>query len=804
MNILFQLKRVKNSLPTWRRARWIVAAVLIFWIVSLPRPLFHEPFSKILEDQNGDLLSARIAADGQWRFPEADSLPEKYVACLVEFEDRRFFYHPGFDPIGIARAVRQNFSKGKIISGGSTISMQVIRLSRGNPPRTFFQKIVEIWLATRLEFAFSKQKILRLYAAHAPFGGNVVGLEAASWRYFGKKPSLLTWAEAATLAVLPNSPALIHPGRNRKVLFEKRNRLLDRLFFEKKLTATEAELAKSEPLPDQPQALPDDAPHLLDRLFSEKNGSPEKQLFRLKTAINPDFQQKLTEIVARRQAIYRGNEINNLAAVVIDVRSGAVVGYVGNVAGAGKNHGESVDIIAAPRSTGSILKPYLYASALNSGDILPNSLLDDVPMNFGDYRPENFAPTFDGLVPARRALVRSLNVPFVCLLQKFGLEKFHFSLKKIGLTTLNRPAEHYGLSLILGGAEANLLDITGAYASMARTLLTFTEKDSRYIKDDFRAPNFLFLENKNQSKPASLLKEAPILSAGAVFFAFEAMQEVERPNALGEWEIFSASRKIAWKTGTSIGFRDAWAVGVTPDFAVGVWVGNADGEGRPGLIGVEKAAPVLFEIFENLPMKSSWFSPPYDDLARIPVCRNSGFRATEICTADSVWVPKSGLDAPACRFHQMLHLDASEKWQVTAACEQPSAMHHVPWFVIPPVAEHYFLSKNPSYQQPPPVRPDCQTSMESAKTGPMQLIYPKNPTKIFVPIELDGKPGRTIFQVAHREKDMKIFWHLDDKFLGTTIDFHQYPLAPAPGQHKLTLVDEAGNRLEMPFEIVGK
>jgi penicillin-binding protein 1C len=802
-------KHPKNWSP--RAQKWGIfgAAVFIFWLFSLPRPLFKAPFSHVLEDKNGDLLGARIADDGQWRFPEADSLPEKYATCVIEFEDRRFRSHLGVDPIGLARAARQNFSKNRIVSGGSTLTMQVIRLARGNPSRTFWEKIVEIFLATRLELTFSKNKILQLYAAHAPFGGNVVGLEAASWRYFGKKPSLLTWAESATLAVLPNSPALIHPGRNRQKLLDKRNRLLDRLFSEKIISETTCELAKSEPLPDAPIALPDFAPHLLDRVFIEKTTNSTHILSKnqkIRTTIDPNIQQKVVEILARQQAIYRGNDIHNLAAIVLNVRTGDVVAYVGNVVGAGKTHGESVDILRSARSTGSILKPYLYAFALQSGNILPESLLEDVPMQFGNYRPENFAPTFDGLVPARRALVRSLNVPFVSLLQKHGLENFHFSLKKIGLTTLQKPAEHYGLSLILGGAEANLFDITGAYASMSRTLTTFTEQNSRYNLTDFRPPNFLYIDKKKEKTSKNQPKsDAPILSAGAIFNTFLAMQQVERPNALGEWELFAANRRIAWKTGTSIGFRDAWAAGATADFAVGVWVGNADGEGRPGLIGVEKAAPVLFEIFETLPAGGgNWFEPPWDDLVRIPVCRQSGFRATERCSSDSVWVPKTGLNAPLCRFHQILHLESTEKWQVNSACENPSSMIHRPFFVISPLEEYYFKLKNAWYQPPPPFRSDCETGQNDQKNSPMQLIYPKNPTKILVPTELNGQVGRTVFQVAHRAKNIEIFWHLDGQFAGKTSDFHQMSLAPPVGKHVLTLVDISGNRVEMPFEIVGK
>lgn len=787
----------------------ILGLLCLYWLFCLPRPLFHQPISYLLEDRDGNLLGARIAADGQWRFPAPDHLPEKYAQCAVAFEDKRFWYHPGVDPIGLVRAIGQNIRAGKVKSGGSTITMQVIRMALGNPDRDLWEKIKEAFMATRLELTYRKKEILSLYAANAPFGGNVVGMEAASWRWFGKKPDLLTWAEAATLAVLPNSPALIHPGRNRQKLLEKRNRLLDRLQENQVLDAETCTLAKEEPLPEIPLPLPQLAPHLLDKLttnpeFFNIPGEKSDNPLRITSTLNTPIQAMLNDVLVRRLQAYQGNGIHNLAAVVLDVATGEVLGYVGNVPGTGKENGESVDIAAAPRSTGSILKPFLYTLALESGDILPQSLLSDVPTQMGQYKPENFFEYYDGVVPANRALIRSLNVPFVLLLQQYGLEKFHHNLGRLGISTLPYPPDHYGLSLILGGAEANLLDITNVYACMGRELLYFYDRNGHYDQTDFRPPIF-----RKRTKPLvpQPVKDAPLLSAGSIWAGFQAMQEVERPNSSGEWELFQAAQRIAWKTGTSYGFRDAWAAGVSPQYAVGVWVGNADGEGRPGMIGVQYAAPVLFEIMALLPQKlhtPGWFDPPYDAMVSIPVCRYSGYRAGENCPVDTSMVPKTGLNAPLCRYCRSLHLDATAHWQVTSDCEAPAQMVHQSWFVLSPLEEYYYRQKNPQYTPPPPFRADCQATLAAENSAPMQLVYPKQLRKIYVPIELDGKQGRTVFQATHRRKDAVIHWHLDAQYIGETRDFHQIELFPPVGKHQLTLVDDNGYRLVQAFEIVDK
>ena len=386
--------------------RTFVGAFIFFAFIyyrCLPSPLFEASSSVVIEDHSGTLLGARIAADGQWRFPAPDSIPKKFAEAIVIFEDRRFYRHPGVDPLSLLRALWQNIRNGRVISGGSTLSMQVIRLARGNRKRTIFEKLVEMILATRLDLGWSKSAILTLYASHAPFGGNVVGLEAATWRYFGKQPHLLSWSEAATLAVLPNSPGLIHPDRNRDRLLSKRNSLLDKLYRYGKMDSLTWTLAREEPLPGRRHALPALAPHLLDQVWLSARQVPGgHRNTRYRTTLQAGLQQRVEQVLSHHQRLLSFNEIHNMAALVVDVETGGVLAYAGNVRGAGAEHHEQVDIVKADRSTGSILKPLLYAAMIHEGLLLPGSLVPDVPFQLGGYRPENFHQEYDGVVPARR------------------------------------------------------------------------------------------------------------------------------------------------------------------------------------------------------------------------------------------------------------------------------------------------------------------------------------------------------------------------------------------------------------------
>ena len=777
----------------------ISTALILGYYYILPRPLFNEPLCVVLEDTQQNLLGARIAKDGQWRFPECDSLPEKYEQCLIQFEDRRFYYHPGFDPISMGRAILSNFKNKRVVSGASTLSMQTIRLSRNNPKRTVLEKMIELVLVTRLELGYSKKDILNLYASHAPFGGNVVGLEAASWRYFGKHPSLLSWAEAALMAVLPNNPSLVHPGRNREQLLLKRNRLLEKMRSNQIINAETFELAQSEPLPENPLALPQATPHLLDRISSEQFDT-ETRITKQIVSIDRKLQENVSEILLRHHQHLKGNGIHNAAALVLEIETGKVLAYVGNIAGAGMEHGEQVDIINSVRGSGSIFKPLLMAQMLQQGQISPQSIISDVPTNIYGYEPENYFSSYDGVVSVQRALARSLNVPFIKLLQEYGLEKFHHDLQKMGINSLKFPAVHYGLPLILGGAETSLWDITNVYAKMARTLNHFYTYDNQYDVNDWRNATF-YAAPPVPGHDKHLTKEPHTVGAGAIWLTFDAMTQIERPDQYGNWDLYQHSKKVAWKTGTSFGFRDAWSIGVNPKYAVGVWVGNADGEGRPGLIGVEAAAPILFDIFDLLP-GNPWFDMPANDLQETEICQNSGYRYLDYCPKEKHWTTKGVSKMKACPYHQMIHLDSSKQYRVTDRCVQPFQMVNEPWFILPPVEEYYHRAKNPNYRILPRFLDGCE--IVNQQETPLQLIYPRQNSSIYVPIGLDGKPGESVFKATHKDSKGVIHWNLDATYIGTTEVFHELLLRPNPGKHRLTLVDQQGNRIEQDFEVVKK
>lgn len=776
---------------------YIISLAIIFAIAyyfCLPETLFKEPYSTVLEDSAGKLLSASIAQDGQWRFPELNEVPEKFSAALIAYEDKRFLNHPGVDLLSLGRAIKQNISENRIVSGGSTIDMQVIRLHRKQTDRTIIEKLFESVLATRLQFRYSKKEILSLYASHAPFGGNVVGLEAACWRYFGREPKELSWAEAAMLAVLPNSPALIHPGKNRDQLTEKRNRLLLRLKETNAIDSFTYTLAITEPIPDKPIQLPRIATHLLTR--ASKEGLAQQKVH---STIQLELQERVEQILNDHHQRLKGNEVHNASAIVLDVETGEVLAYVGNV-NTDIEHGRDVDVANAPRSTGSILKPFLYAAMLDDGKILSKTLLPDVPTVINGFAPKNFTKEYDGAVPADKALIRSLNVPAVYLLKEYRYERFYQLLKNTGMNTLTKTPDHYGLSLILGGAEGTLWDITGMYASMARTLNHYFNYPgkNRYSRNDFHKPVY----TKQSQSRDSLIEENSWVSAAAIYQTMDVLKEVYRPGEETGWRYFRSSKRIAWKTGTSFGFRDGWAVGVTPQYAVGVWVGNADGEGRPGLTGTEAAAPILFDIFSQL-KGNAWFTkPPLPEMDQAIVCSKSGQRFGEFCeNADTVLISKSGQSSGVCAFHKKIHLTADKKFRVHSECESLNKVVHQNWFVLPPVQEYYFKSKNITYKTLPPFRADCQPVMAVAG---MELIYPKIGAKIFIPRDLDGKPGSTVFELAHRNPSTTVYWHLDGEFIGETKKIHTLALNPAEGKHLLTIVDETGETLERSFEIISK
>lgn len=747
--------------------------------ICFPIPTTKISYSTILLDDNQQLLGAVIADDGQWRFPKTDSISTKFEKALLTFEDKNFRSHCGIDILAICRATYQNIKAGKITSGGSTITMQLIRQYRQNKSRNISEKIVEIFFAIKIEWMMSKDEILSEYIAHAPYGGNVVGINAASWRYFGREPNKMSWAENALLAVLPNQPSLIHLARNRHHLMQKRNRLLMKLFKNGEIDKSTYQLSLLEQIPSAPKPIPQIAPHLLQyAILMKKKGHT------IHSTINSSLQQKVQHTIDRFNGYLKGNSVHNGAAIVLDTENGNIISYVGNTKNEHSTYDNFVDINQSSRSYGSLLKPILYADMLEEGLLMPDMLVADCPLNINGYSPQNFNKTYEGSVTASQVLSQSLNVPSVKMLEKLGTYKFLFVLNQLGLNHLDKNADHYGLSIILGGGEATMLELTSMYGNMVRKL------------NDKNSVNFIFDKNDTLTS----LNDVP-LSKSSIWFMAEAIAEAKRPGANGGWEIFNSSQKIAWKTGTSYGFRDAWSIGFTKKYVVGVWFGNATGEGRAGLTGIGTAAPAMFEIFEYLDY-SNWFEMPTNEMTLSKVCTKSGHKASEMCneTVEKL-IPKLSDRTQVCPYHIKIWLDKSGKYRVNSDCEQISSMIAVNQFVLPPIQEWYYKKKNANYIPLPMLRNDCQKSINTIKL--MEVIYPKKEAKLYIPTELNGNLSKIVLQATHRKRNAVIFWHIDeDVYLGKTNNFHQLECFVPVGRHKLTLVDANGNTEELFFTVL--
>ena len=733
----------------------IVALVGLAFIRMLPDPLFQVPYTTAVYDRNGQLLGARIAADDQWRFPPGDSaLNPKYVAALIRYEDKRFYRHCGIDLLALGRAIRQNLQRNRIVSGASTLTMQTVRLAR-NRPRTFWEKGVEMLWAFRMELSYSKEEILQLYAAHAPFGGNVVGIEAASWRYFNHGTEELSWAEAALLAVLPNSPALIHPGKNNQLLKHKRDQLLTRLKEAHCLNEAEWRLALEEELPATLHTLPQLAPHLVAHFHRT---CPGRQI---RSSIDADIQQQVEEAVERWSGKLAPALIRNMAVVVVSVRNSQAVAYCGNVPD--DRLSGHVDIIRAPRSSGSILKPFLYAAALQEGVILPHTLLPDVPVNLNGFSPHNFNYLYDGAVSAGQALSRSLNVPMVLLLRQYGVAKFHHFLQSAGFTTLNRSPNDYGLSLILGGGEVTLWELAQAYTAMANAISGGSQQALRL-----------------SAAEAPARWQRPPFSQASAWLTFLALKELNRPEEI-DWKEIPSMQTIAWKTGTSFGFRDAWAVGATPEYVVAVWVGNATGEGNASLIGAHTAGPLMFEVFNFLP-RSRWFTRPQKGFVRAEVCRQSGHLKGRFCTeTDTLEICPKGLFSEACPYHQ-------------PAKEADGGTHSV--FRLPPAWGWYYQQKHPEYAA------QSGGTQPTTPHMPMQFLYPTgNFARVSLPKQWDGSPGQITLELVHEQGDAVVFWHVDGAYRSSTQFIHKLSLQLEAGTHRITAIDAEEHRLELTIVV---
>lgn len=563
----------------WRR-RLTYAAVGALWcgaiaagaLVGLadtfgPPPLGKNlTYSKTVLGSDGDLLRAYLAPDGRWRLPASRTdVDPRFLEALLAYEDKRFYDHHGVDPLSMTRAFFQFATRGEIVSGGSTITMQVARLLEPRRKRSLYAKYRQMVRALQLEQAYSKNEILSLYLTLAPYGGNLEGIRAASFAYFGKEPRRLTLGETALLVALPQSPEYRRPDRHPKHARAARNRVLDRISDSGIFSPAELEAAKAEPVPDARRPMPLGAPHAAD---DAKAAFAGQSIIRL--TIRARLQRRL-ERLARERAVALGDAMS-VAIVVVENDTGRVLARVGTPDYFDSDRAGQVDLTRAVRSPGSTLKPFIYGLGFEDGLIHPESLIEDRPIRFGDYAPENFDQTFQGTVTVRRALQQSLNVPAVSLLDAVGPSRLLARLDEAGARLKLPEHETAGLALGLGGIGIRLVDLTALYAGLARqgTVLPLYEREA-----EPRWPERRLMEPVAAWYVGDILRDAP-----------------PPPNALGG--------RIAFKTGTSYGYRDAWAVGFDGRYTVGVWTGRPDGAPVPGLLGRTAAAPILFDVFARL------------------------------------------------------------------------------------------------------------------------------------------------------------------------------------------------------------
>ncbi len=750
--------------------------MLFCWLLIPPKLFVEVPYSLLIQDKEGGTLAVSLATDGQWRFPAGAKVSDKYFSALLAFEDRHFFRHPGINPASILRAGRHLILGGKRM-GGSTITMQLARRTLGMKRRTVFAKTLELALSFKLELWLSKEEILHQYAANAPFGGNVVGVEAACQRYFGHAPDALSWGEAALLAVLPNRPSSLIPGRNNPLLLARRNNLLLRLWKAGNLSTQAYELALAEPLPERWRPIEVVSPHLLATLKTKNQLGG-----RVKTDLLPGLQRKVQALVNQYCQQLTPNGVTHAAALVYDLQAQQLLAYVGNRTDRtfSFSDGDHFDMIHQPRSYGSLLKPLLMAYALDQGKASPSRLMPDFDMNFQGYSPQNFDRKFQGAIPLNEALARSQNVPFVYLLKEVGTAPFLDFLRKSGLSSLRKSPTYYGLSLILGGAELSLWELAQTYAGFA----TSTRKN--HASDQQVITTSLGFQRK-------LVK----LSPWSVYHTVEAMKEAERPGLDNNWRLYAKERPFAWKTGTSFGYRDAWAIGFDNRFLVAVWAGNARNLSCAGLTGISTAAPLMFDIRAGL-APAELNRQPKEKAINQPVCAKSGLAPSPECPITHWQTSVKESRLPVCGWHQIMMVTSDRLFRLNDQCPDFASAQATVWWSLPPAMAYYYRQQHPEYIPPPPFSPHCPGKSRDYQ---LQLVYPENGMKVITDqSELRSETsGTMVAKAIHLLPEAQVHWFLNGKLIQTTRGVHQVLLHPIDGKNQLSIHDDWGNASEIHF-----
>ncbi len=765
------------------KRRWLLPAVilaplLLFLALNLVFPLPVEKLqprgSTVISDRNGELMRVFLAPDQMWRMNlKSDEISPVLKKAVLAYEDRYFHYHPGINPFAIARAAVVNLKAGRVLEGGSTITMQVARLIEPKE-RTLWSKMIEAFRAVQLELHYSKDEILTCYFNLAPYGGNVVGVGAASYLYFNKPANRLSIGEAALLAAIPNSPNEIRPDVNSDAARAARGRILALLRNQGSITEQQYREAANEPVPQQRYPLPFEAPHLATYLLQRWPGEE-----RLQTTIDDRIQRTVAGILRREKGLLASQGISNAAAVVIDNQTGELLSLVGSIDFFDEKASGQVDGALAPRSPGSALKPFVYALAIGQGLISPQSLLADVPQDYSGYRPQNYDDTYHGAVTVEEALIRSLNVPAVNLYADLGSQGLYSFLKQAGVTTLPEKKEYYGLPLVLGGCEVNLLELSTIYSGLA---------------NGGRFSNCRML----LTDPVPASKQ--MLSEGACYIITDILSRLQRPELPAVWEWSVNQPKVAWKTGTSYGHRDAWSIGYTPRYTVGVWAGNFDGKGARALVGAEIAAPILFDIFTLLEDNGErWFAQP-KSVKRRRVCAVSGLPMSPYCDASKTELYLPGISPQQeCNIHKCVLVDDESGYRLCPHCREGHRYHEVVYEQWPAQVATWMERNGYSIAQIPSHNPKC-TSLADGE-GPV-IYSPLAKCDYKLRHGVDPKYQKILLDAKVSNSTANIFWFLDRDLIYSGPPTSQLFVTPTLGTHKLICMDDEGRSATVTLNVI--
>ncbi|HGE71098.1 TPA: penicillin-binding protein 1C [Candidatus Poribacteria bacterium] len=778
--------------------------IILFMIIGkifFPIPMYRlKPMpSVIVFDRNGKILRGFTAPDQMWRIPaDIDDVSPNLKMAVINYEDKWFRYHFGVNPISILRALITNIKAGEIVCGGSTITMQVARMMEPKP-RTIKSKLIEMIRAFQLELSFSKDEILSFYFNLAPYGGNIVGSASASYFYFNKDQKNLSLGESALLAVIPNSPTILRPDRtinnkpNTHLLIKARDKVLRRLLENHKISQQEYDEAINEPIPTERFSLPFHAPQLALKLKDMYPG-----VNKIMSTIDINIQMLARDTLRRRLDPLKSHGITNGAVVVMDTETHEVLAMVSSVDFFDNSSEGQVNGAMSPRSPGSALKPFVYALAIDRGIISPQSILSDVPVDYSGYKPENYDEKYRGFISAKEALRHSLNIPAINLSAKLGEDGLYEFLKNAGITTLTEPKEHYGLSLVLGGCEVTLLELTNLYAVLAdmgrfspyKLTIGETKRDNKlrlFVRSDEVVPPHL---DKNISR--RLLRE------GTAYILTEMLTEVDRPDLPTCWESAVNLPKVAWKTGTSYGHKDAWSIGYTPQFTIGVWVGNFNGVGVPALVGSESAAPILFDLFNALSARSNkqWYVQPSDVKER-EVCSLSGMCMSPNCPHSKTELYIPGVSPyQECNMHRAIAIDKETGLRLCSNCRIGRDYEMKTFVIWPPEIATWLEQNGVVVDKLPPHFPECP--VVASGEGPV-IRSPSDNSEYIIREGVDLEYQKILLSASISNDSRSLYWFLNSKMIFNGSPAEKVFITPTVGKHVVMCMDDEGRAAKVTF-----